>query len=117
MPAGRRLQLAAERSGVTALLLRRWRSAVESAAERQRPTAAVTRWRIGALLTADMVGEPGIGRPRWRIELLRSRGGMPVMWNVEVADATGHVRLSAELADRPAAADRPLPGTLLRRAG
>ena len=49
-----------------------------------------------------------IGRPRWRVELLRVRGGVPAQrWEVEVADATGHVRLSAELADRPAApADR-----------
>ena len=34
---------------------------------------------------------PGIGRPRWRVELLRVRGGMPGSWDVEVADATGHV--------------------------
>ena len=32
MVAGRRLQLAAERSGVTAFLLRRWRNAAEAAA-------------------------------------------------------------------------------------
>ena len=49
MVAGRRLQLAAERSGVTALLLRRWRNGAEAAAERDRPSAAVTRWRIASL--------------------------------------------------------------------
>jgi len=49
MAAGRRLQLAAEHSGVTGLLLRRWRYAAEAAAERHRPTAAVTRWRVAAL--------------------------------------------------------------------
>jgi protein ImuA len=108
MVAGRRLQLAAERSGVTALVLRRWRNAAETAAERDRPSAASTRWRVSALPSAEIAGEPGanesgLGRPRWRVALLRVRGGVPGAWDVEVADATGHVSLSAELADRPAA--------------
>ncbi len=103
MVAGRRLQLAAERSGVTALILRRWRSADEAAAERDRPSAALTRWRVAALPSADFADAPGIGRPRWRVALLRVRGGEPGIWDVEVADATGHVSLSAELADRPTA--------------
>ena len=118
MVAGRRLQLAAERSGVTALLLRRWRNGAEAAAERERPSAAVTRWRVAAL-PSNGSGEPGhprlIGRPRWRLELLRCRGGVPAQWIVEVgivevADATGHVCLSPELADRPAAAPEQKPG-------
>jgi hypothetical protein len=152
MVAGRRLQLAAERSGVTALILRRWRSAAEAAAERDRPSAAVTRWRIAALPSADIAEEPGIGRPRphpnpppqspgqarggegkggggagsgrglgigrprWRVALLRCRGGAPGIWDVEVADATGHVSLPAELADRPAAPAR-LRAEPVRRAG
>jgi protein ImuA len=100
--AGRRLQLAAERSGVTLFLLRRWRNAIEAAAERARPSAAVTRWRITAL-PSSAAGKPGVGKPRWRVELVRCRGGVPAAWDVEVADATGHVSLSAELADRPVA--------------
>jgi protein ImuA len=103
MVAGRRLQLAAERSGVTALVLKRWRNAAEAAAERDRPSAALTRWRVSALPSAAIAGEPGIGLPRWRVALLRVRGGVPGAWDVETADATGHVSLSAELADRPAA--------------
>ena len=109
MVASRRLQLAAERSGVTALLLRRWRNGEEAMAERERPSAALTRWRVAALPSRD-IDEPRlrqlIGRPRWRVELLRCRGGVPAQWEVEVADATGHVCLSAALADRPAAAIR-----------
>src|SRR6059058_3202650 len=105
--AGRRFQLAAERSGITAFLLRRWRNSEEAARERERPSAAVTRWRIAALPARD-IDDPRlrqlIGQPRWRVELLRCRGGVPAQWEVEVADATGHVRLSPELADRPAAA-------------
>jgi len=117
MVAGRRLQLAAEHSGLTALLLRRWRNAAEAAAERTRPSAAVTRWRIAALPSRDIAGMPGIGRPRWRVELLRVRGGVPVSWEVEVADATGHVRLSANLAHRPAAPGRLDAEPRVRRVG
>jgi protein ImuA len=126
MVAGRRLQLAAEHSGVTALVLRRWRSGDAAAAERDRPSAALTRWRIGALPSADIAGMPGIAhgsspwaegpRPRWRVELRRVRGGAPAIWDTEVADATGHVSLSAGLADRPAAPLAVAPGRL-RRAG
>src|SRR5437763_11367075 len=109
--AGRRLQLAAERSGITAFLLRRWRNSEEAARERERPSAAVTRWRLAALPARevdDLRLRQLIGQPRWRVELLRCRGGVPAQWvvesgDVEVADATGHVRLSPALADRPAA--------------
>ena len=117
MVAGRRLQLAAERSGVTAFVLRRWRNGEEAAAERERPSAALTRWRVTSLPSRDELrlrNDPKlqhlIGRPRWRVELLRCRGGVPAQWVVEVADATGHVCLSAELADRPAAAPKQKMG-------
>jgi protein ImuA len=109
MVAGRRLQLAAERSGITALLLQRWRTGVEAAAERVRSSAAVTRWRIAPLPSLPD-SEPGIGRPRWRVELLRCRGGEPASWDVPIdlgeADASDSVCLSAGLADRPAAPRR-----------
>ncbi len=47
--ASRRLQLAAERSGITAFVLRRWYSGGQAARERNLPNAAATRWRIKAL--------------------------------------------------------------------
>src|SRR5215469_13388634 len=116
--ANRRLQLAAERSGITALLLRRWRNSGQAAHERALPNAAVTRWRIAALPSHAAPGEPGVGRPRWRVELLRCRGGEPASWEMpgerEVPDATDHVSLAAALADRPAA---PVVSEKLRRAG
>src|SRR5271169_1079290 len=71
MVASRRLQLAAERSGITAFLLRRWRDGGEAARERALPNAAVTRWRIAALPSLPTRGEPGVGHPWWRVELLR----------------------------------------------
>ena len=116
MVAGRRLQLAAERCGIPAFLLRRWRTGGEAAAERARPSAAVTRWRIASLPSSPEAGEPGplgvIGRPRWRVELLRCRGAeaADLSWDLEVADASGALRLPAELGDRPVAPLRPAAG-------
>jgi protein ImuA len=123
------LQLAAERSGITALLLRRWREGGQAARERALPNAAVTRWRITALPSRPTRDKPGVGRPRWRVELLRCRGGEPASWEMpawempawempawemEVPDATDHVSLAAALADRPAA---PVAAEKYRRAG
>ena len=120
MVVGRRLQLAAERCGITALLLRRWHTGDAAAAERAQPSAAVTRWRVAALPSLpapELDCEPGIGETRWRVELLRCRGGKPAQWNLEVADASGLVRLSAGLADRPAAPQRFAAEPLAARAG
>lgn len=47
--ASRRLQLAAERSGVTAFVLRRWYNGGQATRERNLPNAAATRWRVQAL--------------------------------------------------------------------
>jgi protein ImuA len=104
--ASRRLQLAAERSGIIAFLLRRWRDG-QAARERALPNAAATRWRIAAMPSRALRNEPGVGCARWRVELVRCRGGEPACWEVEVADATGHVSLAAALADRPAASFQP----------
>jgi protein ImuA len=138
MVASRRLQLAAERSGIIALLLRRWRDGGQAARERALPNAAVTRWRIAALPSmpppipspAPTLTLPrsrgrewdggglgwgiGVGCPRWRVELLRCRGGEPASWEIEVLNATDPVSLAAALADRPAA---PGAAEKLRRAG
>ncbi|HEV2300443.1 MAG TPA: damage-inducible protein [Stellaceae bacterium] len=103
MVGSRRLQLAAEHSGVTLLLLRRWRNGEAAARERGRPSAAATRWRVASLPSLPVAGEPGIGHPRWRVELLRCRGGRPGIWDVEVADAPGALFVAAALADRPPA--------------
>lgn len=118
MVAGRRLQLAAERSGIPAFLLRRWRTGAEAAAERTRPSAAMTRWRVAPLPSLPC-NEPGIGTPRWRVELLRCRGvaAADLSWDLEVADASGALRLPAELGDRPAAPLRPAAEREWRAAG
>ncbi|HXS41917.1 MAG TPA: damage-inducible protein [Stellaceae bacterium] len=102
MTASRRLQLAAEASGVTAFVLRRWRS-VAAAEEFARTTAATTRWRIAAAPSSPLP-VPGIGRPRWIVELIRSRAGECGIWEMEACDAQGCLALPAELADRSAVA-------------
>jgi protein ImuA len=59
MTTSRRLQLAAEGSGVLGIVIRRWRKRTEAAAFGQ-PTASVTRWRVSALPSTPL---PGIGQP------------------------------------------------------
>src|SRR3546814_1766131 len=92
------LQLAAETSGVPAFLFRR-ASKLGPAVE---GSAALTRWRITASPSEDL-GIPSLGRPRWRVDLERVRGGTPHQWLLEGCDATGRIALPAALVDRPAA--------------
>src|SRR5947207_6320793 len=61
LTASRRLQLAAASSGVTAFVLRRWRSGTRAEAERAAPIAAATRWRVSARPSRPIDDEPGIG--------------------------------------------------------
>lgn len=106
----RRLQLAAEASGVVAFAIRR--SRVHDDPALAAPSAAVTRWRIACLPSVPPLPQapsvPGLGRARWRLDLLRARGGAPSSWIVEAGDAPDHLRLVAGLADGQAAAE---PGT------
>ena len=97
----RRLQLAAEKGGVPGVLLQRRRIPLGG---RRDPSAATTRWRIGALPggAAPVSGLPG--RPRWRLELLRNRGGPPGDFEVEWDDATGDFALAAPVRDGTAVA-------------
>ena len=101
MTASRRLQLAAEDSGVTAIAVRRWRRASE-AADFGQPTAAVTRWRVTAQPSSPLPA-PGVGRPRWFVELLRCRSGDCADFSLEACDEKGRLALPPELADRSAA--------------
>ncbi len=73
----RRLALAARESLTPALLLRRDGLAPAS--------AAASRWRVAALPPdrADPFDAAAPGPPRWRLELLRCRGGRPATCDVE----------------------------------
>lgn len=100
MTATRRLQLAAEESGTVALLLRRWRKPIDPLGV---PSAAATRWRIGCL-PSQALATPGIGRPRWSVELVRQRGGPANHWIMEGTDEAGRLALPAEPQHRTAEA-------------
>jgi protein ImuA len=100
--ASRRLQLAAEQSGILAILIRRSPSFDDPALD--EPTAAVTRWRIAALPSPPALPHapdtPGLGRARWKLDLSRCRGGEPGSWIVEACDATGRLGLVPDTANR-----------------
>lgn len=98
----RRLQHAAETSGVIGLVLRRWPRAGKPPSE---ANAATTRWQVTALPSSPLAGTtPGVGRPRWGLELVRCRGGQaPLDWIVEACDGKGRMRLVSDVADRSAA--------------
>lgn len=108
MPATRRLQLAAEGGRTIALLLRRHgRSGADPLGQ---PSAAVTRWQVGAAPSTPLPVE-GVGRARWKLALVRQRGGDSFMTEVEACDATGRCALPADVGHRTAAA-----GGAVRRA-
>ena len=95
----RRLQLAAETSGVTALVLR-------PREESPAPSAAVTRWRLDVAPGYPDDGrprEPGLGPVRWRAELFRCRGGGDGLeWEMEWHDEAGGFAVAAPVRDRSA---------------
>lgn len=104
----RRLQLAAEAQGVTAFLLRPPSACgAPNAAPGAAPTAAMTRWRITPLADAatddaSRAWEP----PRWRVELVRCRGGRTGAWAIAWREGgfheiTGALALAAQPGDRP----------------
>ena len=112
MAATRRLQLAAEEGGTAALLLRRWRKA--GADPLGPPSAALTRWRIGCAPSSPLPygidPSEGIGRARWRVALVRQRGGPPFDWLLEAPDAEARFALPARPRDREdQAAGAPIP--------
>ncbi len=83
--AGRRLSLAAEKSGVPALLLRPQPAPPQS--------VCVTRWRIASAPSRSTPGLHDIGAARWRLDLRRNRFGAPSIaeipsWLVEWNDET-----------------------------
>ena len=97
----RRLQLAAEAGGTTALLLRP--AGEIKTGEVVAASAARTRWQVAA--------EPakGSGELRWRVTLARAQGGKPAAWSLACQRHTWN--LADELADEDvapsAARDRP----------
>ena len=97
MTASRRLVLAAEKSGVTALALRRRR---EGKPDDAGFTAAATRWRITP--SPSLPVPAGMGPARWQVDLTRCRNAGGKTWMMESCDAQGRLSIPADLAHRPA---------------
>jgi protein ImuA len=76
--ASRRLQLAVEQSRVTGFILRHQPRTLTT-------NACVARWRINPMPSDLESGLPGVGFPRWNVELLKIRNGKPGAWPVEWA--------------------------------
>lgn len=72
----RRLQLAVEQSHVTGFI-HRYQPKAENV------VACVTRWKISPLTSRSEEGMPGVGVPRWQVQLVKSRNGLPGSWQLE----------------------------------
>jgi protein ImuA len=74
--ASRRMQLAVEQSKVTGFVVRKNAKSINI-------TACLTRWKITSLKSELFDEMPGIGFPRWNVELIRARNGTPGKWEIE----------------------------------
>jgi protein ImuA len=74
----RRLQLAVEKSHVTGFVLRK-------DVKKLNTTACISRWKITQVPSELRRGMPGVGFPRWQVELLKVRNGIPGSWTIEWA--------------------------------
>lgn len=99
MTAARRLQLAAEAGGVLGLLLcpgpagRHGAMTPEEWKDTLPPSPAVSRWRAGHAPAGPE------GHFRWRLELLRCRGGGTGEWVVDWHEKTRRFDLAAPAGD------------------
>jgi protein ImuA len=79
----RRLQLATEQSGVTGLMN-------YYNPDRIGNTTSVARWKITPLASEFEGRMPGVGYPRWNVELMRIRNGKPGTWQLQWMAGTFH---------------------------
>lgn len=93
--ASRRLQLAIEKSGITAFVIR-------PQSRRKEPTASVAQWKIESLSSSLDDGMPGVGFPKWKVELVKVRNGKPANWEIEFREQQFRqiYRKSTSIADK-----------------
>ncbi len=81
----RRLQLAVEHSRVTGFI-HRFQPRSENV------VACTTRWKITSLPSILEDGMPGVGFPRWNVQLVKVRNGKPGSWEIEWSAGNFHYR-------------------------
>jgi protein ImuA len=117
--ASRRLQLAVEQSRVTGFILRHQprglvtnvtgnvpRNVSGNVTANVTGNACVARWRITPLASQPEAGLPGVGFPRWNVELLKIRNGRPGAWPLEWA--AGRFRTVPQSMAAPVAGALPM---------
>jgi protein ImuA len=67
-----------EQSNVTGFILR-------SNPRNINTTACVTRWKIRPIASQLEAMMPGLGFPRWNVELIKARNGSPGNWEIELS--------------------------------
>jgi protein ImuA len=75
----RKLQLAVEKSRVTGFIHRHQPKA-------ENTVTCVTRWKIEPVPGTNHDGLPGLGLPRWHVQLTKVRNGKPGHWDIEWAN-------------------------------
>jgi protein ImuA len=115
LTAGRRLQLACEKRGATAFVLKR-RPYGGTRKKEAAGSVAATRWRVASAPSEPPAGEFGLGAPRFEVALERCRGGRSGAWlfeasaaySLEAGDVAHPLRLVARLGDRELAPAQPV---------
>lgn len=72
----RRLQLAVEQSHVTGFVLRK-------DVKKENATACAARWYVKPVRSQLRDGMPGVGLPRWQVDITKIRNGNPGSWTLE----------------------------------
>ncbi len=88
LTTSRRFQLAIEEAGVGCFILR--------SKPKNLLTTSVSRWHVQPLHSIVEEGFPGLGHPRWRVNLLKARNGKAGSWDVEWSN--GSFRYASKLA-------------------
>ncbi|MVN91527.1 ImuA family protein [Mucilaginibacter aquatilis] len=88
-----RLQLAVEKSHVTGFILRKDATKINT-------TACVTRWQVRPVRSKLRRGMPGVGVPRWQVDLLKVRNGKPGHWIIEWTNQNFKTVYAPEIAEQ-----------------
>ena len=93
LTATRRLQLSVEETRATGFLIK--------TASRGSSSACSARWIVSSASSISEKGLPGIGFPRWNVELQKAKNGRPGKWLIEWRAGSMH------LPDLPAMIEMP----------